>query len=415
MKSGNGLVQDIKGFGLTNVDSTCHGSVNLDRDVEVGNNVDETKETISDSHMDTVQNHKPRDNKKASTGDKIFKSHSDPNLASPYDDTLKSTKSMKKEENKKGRLAMKIRSKSYDSAIDYGGQWKGKLSMRKFKELASTKHLRVKKKTISIQKSNKENETSQGGSRNSCGGPIRVNRKIGEEELSQLEEFGESIGLIWECRRKTAGRAVAIQETREERAGIGMGKVGKVDWIRELCIKEKPVVVGIQETKSRNMDMKMVNNIWGSDDVDYVKKDADGRSGGILLMWDNKVFNKDQVISEPGFVAVLGRWIGVSDMVGFVNVYGPRNESDRKALWHRISTVIGIVNACWCIFGDFNEVRRMDERMNTEFSTRGALEFNDFIRRENLIDVPLGANREHRTTIKNHLQTSNNPWFDLQE
>ncbi|PWA90188.1 RNA-directed DNA polymerase, eukaryota [Artemisia annua] len=116
--------------------------------------------------------------------------------------------------------------------------------------------------------------------------------------------------------------------------------------------------------------------------------DAVGRSGGILLMWDNKVFNKVQVISDPGFV---GRWIGVGEMVGFVNVYGPRNESDRKSLWSRISRVIGNVNACWCIFGDFNEVRRLDERMNTEFSTRGALEFNDFIRRENLIDVPLGG------------------------
>lgn len=69
--------------------------------------------------------------------------------------------------------------------------------------------------------------------------------------------------------------------------------------------------MGIQETKSRNIDMKMVNSIWGSDDVDYVNKDVVGRSGGILLMWDNKVFNKNQVINEPGFVAVLGiYWSG---------------------------------------------------------------------------------------------------------
>ncbi|GKD16015.1 RNA-directed DNA polymerase, eukaryota, partial [Tanacetum coccineum] len=184
----------------------------------------------------------------------------------------------------------------------------------------------------------------------------------------QLEEFGESIGLIWEGRHKAAGNDVAIREPGEERAGIGIVKVGKIDWIRELCIKEKHLVVGIQETKSSYIDMKMVNNLWGSDDVDYVKEDA----------------------------AVLGRWRGVNDMVGFVNVYGPRNESDRKTLWCRISAVIGNVNACWCIFGDFNEVRRLDERMNTDFSTMGALEFNDFIRRANLTDVPLGGKRYTR-------------------
>ncbi|GJX03142.1 putative RNA-directed DNA polymerase [Tanacetum coccineum] len=208
----------------------------------------------------------------AGIGDKIYKSKSDPNLASRDDGMLNSTNTMNKDGNKNGSLAMKFRSKSYDGAMDSSRLWKGKLS----------------------------------GSRSSCAKSIRVNRKIGEEELSQLEEFGESIGLIWEGRHKAAGNDAAIPEPREERAGI---------------------------------------------------------------------------------------WIGVDDMVGFVNIYGPHNESDRKALWCRISTVISSVNACWCIFGDFNEVKRLDERINTEFSTRGDLEFNDFIRRANLTDVSLGGKR----------------------
>ncbi|GKD88200.1 RNA-directed DNA polymerase, eukaryota, partial [Tanacetum coccineum] len=107
------------------------------------------------------------------------------------------------------------------------------------------------------------------------------------------------------------------------------GTDDKVDWIRELCYKEKPDVVG--------------------------------RSG-----------------------------VRVEKMVGLVNVYGPQNENERAALWDRISRVLAPSDTCWCIFGDFNEVRRLDERLNSEFSKKGALAFNDFIRSEQLISVPLG-------------------------
>ncbi|GKC13210.1 putative ribonuclease H protein [Tanacetum coccineum] len=69
------------------------------------------------------------------------------------------------------------------------------------------------------------------------------------------------------------------------------------------------------------------------------------------------------------------------------------NENERAALWDRISRVLAPSDTCWCIFGDFNEVRRLDERLNSEFSKKEALAFNDFIRSEQLIDVPLGGKR----------------------
>ncbi|GJY33891.1 RNA-directed DNA polymerase, eukaryota [Tanacetum coccineum] len=148
------------------------------------------------------------------------------------------------------------------------------------------------------------------------------------------------------CGKKLKGKLNLVR--RHEADDIrGLGTNDKVDWIRELCYKEKPDVVGIQETKLRKIDFKTINKLWGSDEVDFIKLDVVGRSGGILTMWDTRVFNKVQVISDHGFVAVV----------------------------------------------DFNEVRRLDERLNSEFSKKGALAFNDFIRSEQLIDVPLGGKR----------------------
>lgn len=57
-----------------------------------------------------------------------------------------------------------------------------------------------------------------------------------------------------------------------------------------------------------------------------------------------------------------------------------------------------IIDATWCVFGDFNEVRKTDERLNSNMNVRGALEFNEFIRRDGLIDIPLGGRRFTRVS-----------------
>lgn len=43
------------------------------------------------------------------------------------------------------------------------------------------------------------------------------------------------------------------------------------------------------------------------------------------------------------------------------------------------------------MFGDFNEVRSPEKRINSEFNPRGASDFNDFIRMNELVDIPMGG------------------------
>lgn len=51
------------------------------------------------------------------------------------------------------------------------------------------------------------------------------------------------------------------------------------------------------------------------------------------------------------------RWKGKSDLFGFLNVYDP-HDSDKKSLfWRTLSSILGFIKACWCLFGDFNELR----------------------------------------------------------
>ncbi|GJV55435.1 RNA-directed DNA polymerase, eukaryota, reverse transcriptase zinc-binding domain protein [Tanacetum coccineum] len=217
--------------------------------------------------------------------------------------------------NNRNKDAIKSHTRSKERSSDCGNKLKGKLSMCKIRELARSKLLRSQRSAMGIQNRKKDMKTCQGRSSKTSRGSKAKSKssscKIGAEELSQIEEFGQHIGFKW-----------GGNKTRDSTVGeVGLGTDDKVDWIRELCYKEKPDVVGIQETKLRKLDFRTINKLWGSDEVDFMKLDVVGRSGVV----------------------------------------------------------------------DFNEVRRLDERLNSEFSKKGALAFNDFIRSEQLIDVPLGV------------------------
>lgn len=60
----------------------------------------------------------------------------------------------------------------------------------------------------------------------------------------------------------------------------------------------------------------------------------------------------------------------------------------KRVLWNKISEIMESIDTAWCVFGDFNEVRRTEERLNSNVCVRGAMHFNEFIRRDNLVDIP---------------------------
>ncbi|XP_071739948.1 uncharacterized protein [Rutidosis leptorrhynchoides] len=60
-------------------------------------------------------------------------------------------------------------------------------------------------------------------------------------------------------------------------------------------------------------------------------------------------------------------------------------------MWADLSDILMYDGVMWAIFGDFNEVRFIDERKNTDFCERRAKAFNDFIKVNSLLDLPLGG------------------------
>ncbi|XP_071704196.1 uncharacterized protein [Rutidosis leptorrhynchoides] len=65
-------------------------------------------------------------------------------------------------------------------------------------------------------------------------------------------------------------------------------------------------------------------------------------------------------------------------------------------MWNMLETLVTSERNAWVICGDFNEVRDKEERFNCVFHEYRAENFNDFIERTRLIDIPLGGRKYTR-------------------
>lgn len=99
------------------------------------------------------------------------------------------------------------------------------------------------------------------------------------------------------------------------------------------------------------------------------------------------------MIKKESFLAMIGKWTNIDGMIGLVNVYGPREVKKRKEAWKKLEMLVSKEEIKWCIFWDFNEVRGEHERLNTVTNSHGVDDFNDFIRRSNLLEVPMGGKK----------------------
>ncbi|GKU92519.1 hypothetical protein SLEP1_g6233 [Rubroshorea leprosula] len=91
-----------------------------------------------------------------------------------------------------------------------------------------------------------------------------------------------------------------------------------------------------KETKMELVDRITCRSLWGTEDLDWVAKASVGKSGGLLCVWDPRVLKRKETIE-----------------------------------------------------GDFNVVRRANERAGCSMTSSEMREFDDFIHSSELIDLPL--------------------------
>lgn len=103
----------------------------------------------------------------------------------------------------------------------------------------------------------------------------------------------------------------------------GIGEDYKVNWVRRLRSQHRVSFLAVQESQILDAKKIDVAACWGNQDVDFVRLNATGCSGGLINMWDKRVFTQVESIYSRNYIITKGTWSGIQEPLYFANIYGP--------------------------------------------------------------------------------------------
>lgn len=124
-----------------------------------------------------------------------------------------------------------------------------------------------------------------------------------------------------------------------------------------LVRKWKADILCLQETKMEVIPKSLLHQIWGSRWVDWVELKTCGTSGGIIIIWDKRMWNC--IDSHQGNYTITCMLESLQEDFRwcFTGLYGPHTNSEGEELWQELGAIRGIWSEQWVIGGDFNVCR----------------------------------------------------------
>ena len=96
------------------------------------------------------------------------------------------------------------------------------------------------------------------------------------------------------------------------------------NWLRDW----KADIVCLQETKLKGLSSNIIYSLWGRSHMDWCCVDSIGASGGILIMWGNRVVEKVEECVGDYSLVVTFRNVVDRAVWAFAGVYGPNFDSN---------------------------------------------------------------------------------------
>lgn len=123
-------------------------------------------------------------------------------------------------------------------------------------------------------------------------------------------------------------------------------------------------IFGLLETKVRRINFQHHSRTFGT----HISVISNGNEEGhhkpdrIWLCWDTRLWEVESVKTHPQYIHCRAKNRGGFD-INLTVVYGSSNPNKRRGLWEEINLLSININKPWLILGDFNEVRRREERI----------------------------------------------------
>lgn len=140
--------------------------------------------------------------------------------------------------------------------------------------------------------------------------------------------------------------------------------------INNLIFKLKADIFCFQETKLVGDITDKVKQLWGNRRVKFAQLEPGGTRGGILIMWDSKVW-EGKIVATGAFTLTCKFVSQLQDLNwNLTGVYAPNCDKERQEVWWEIGAARGLFNGPWVLAGDFHIVRFPYEKRNCVRSVR---------------------------------------------
>ncbi|XP_028100123.1 uncharacterized protein LOC114299551 [Camellia sinensis] len=172
----------------------------------------------------------------------------------------------------------------------------------------------------------------------------------------------------------------------------GLGRMEKRSKVKKL-LKERSVdMVLFQETKKSEFSEEDVRSVWVRAKMEFMVVDAEASAGGLLCIWDLDVFQVKECCNNRRFILLSGTLFHQFNCV-IINIYASNDVGSRGKLWNCLLKLKEEFPDPWCLGGDFNEIRQIGERRGCSRRDRGMNEFNEFIDKCEVSELPLLGRR----------------------
>ncbi|XP_016186193.1 uncharacterized protein LOC107627894 [Arachis ipaensis] len=148
-------------------------------------------------------------------------------------------------------------------------------------------------------------------------------------------------------------------------------------------------MLGLIETKREDISKYDVGRIWGNSTVGWEFVESDGASGGLLLMWDDMMFQKRNCYKGERWLCVEGVLTKNNFQCAYCLVYGAHEREAKRVVWEELSYIVGLCSLPFCLLGDFNEILQVEDRKGVQSLPVSAEDFKSWVLDMQLVDLPL--------------------------
>jgi hypothetical protein len=160
----------------------------------------------------------------------------------------------------------------------------------------------------------------------------------------------------------------------------GLNEGNKRLKVKKFLSLWKVDIVCLQESKLELITTGLVQSLWRCSYVEWCHVASFGASGGILLMWDQRVVTKVDVCLGNFVVACSFRNVDDGLMWAFAGVYDPNRDNHRRPLWEELAGLMCLWDMPWCIGGHFNITLYQSERLGVAKMRSAMTAFAELLR-----------------------------------